>query len=433
MILQGPNREGQAPPLRRTEVGECGGAKGCGVMAEAFVHEVAESKAVGKDAAPKDTAGRIPELDGLRGLAILQVIVCHYVANAEHSQLGFWPHRILSALTVGWSGVDLFFVLSGFLIGGILLDARKAPHYFRTFYMRRVHRILPIYYLWTGIYGVLVAGAIWLFPGRYTVVASDLLRVPVQLLFLQNIFIGMPAFTWMWFVVTWSLAVEEQFYLVAPPVIRFISRRKLVISLVATVLLAPVLRFLVFRYWMPGGFAAAFLMPCRADGLALGILLAIGWRRQSFQAYVGEHRAHLQGALMVLLVVLGGLWWWLAHPLNLVTVTIGFTTVGIFYSGLLLLALSQTRGWVAGLMRGKYLGALGTISYCIYVVHDAFNQLAHRMLLHAPPQIYNAKGVGVTLLALMLTLAVASISWRCFEKPLIRRGHAYAYGGASAP
>lgn len=401
-------------------------------MTEAVVHEEATREAQSEKASPRDSGGRIPELDGLRGLAILLVIICHYVANAEHGPLGIWPHRALNALTAGWSGVDLFFVLSGFLIGGILLDASRAPHYFRAFYMRRVYRILPVYYLWTMIYGVLIAGAVWLFPGRYPVVAGDLLRVPVQLLFLQNIFIGMAPFTWVWFVVTWSLAVEEQFYLLAPPLIRYISRRKLIIALVLTVIAAPVLRFLVFRYWIPGGFAAAFLMPCRADTLALGILLAVGWRRESFQVYLEKNRAGLQLAMILLAVVFGGLLWWLAHPLNLVTVTIGYTTLGFFYSGLLLLALSQTNGWVAAVLRGRYLRALGTVSYCVYILHDAFNQLAHRMLLHAEPQIYNVKGVGVTLLALVVTLAVANLSWRYFEKPLIRRGHSYSYWGAGA-
>src|SRR5579862_8426807 len=84
---------------------------------------------------PGTSPGRVPELDGLRGLAITLVIVCHYVANADHKALNPWIHRALSGLTVGWSGVDLFFVLSGFLIGGILLDARSSPTYFRAFYM----------------------------------------------------------------------------------------------------------------------------------------------------------------------------------------------------------------------------------------------------------------------------------------------------------
>src|SRR5258708_22658177 len=188
---------------------------------------------------------RILELDGLRGLAILLVILCHYVGNPNHAPLGFWPNRFLSAFTVGWSGVDLFFVLSGFLIGGILLDARKSPHYFRAFYMRRVFRILPIYYLWTLLFAATVIGALVFFPGRLGVTSGDLLRVPVQLLFLQNIFIGMPHFTWTWFVVTWSLAIEEQFYLLAPPLIRYLSRAAMIRLLASVLFIAPVLRFFV--------------------------------------------------------------------------------------------------------------------------------------------------------------------------------------------
>src|SRR5271165_1527721 len=108
-------------------------------------------------ASPAFRDSRIPELDGLRGIAIGLVILCHYVGNPGHSALGFWPNRLLLAFTVGWSGVDLFFVLSGFLIGGILLDARTSPNYFRTFYLRRAHHILPIYYAWILLYVLVVA------------------------------------------------------------------------------------------------------------------------------------------------------------------------------------------------------------------------------------------------------------------------------------
>lgn len=377
-------------------------------------------------------SGRIAELDGLRGLAILLVILCHYVGNAGHAQLGFWPHRFLSAFTAGWSGVDLFFVLSGFLIGGILLNAREAPHYFRAFYMRRVFRILPIYYLWTLLFAAVVAASLAFFPGRLAVRSHDLLRVPVQLLFLQNIFIGMPHFQWTWFVVTWSLAVEEQFYLLAPPLIRFLSTRNFVAVLGATVALAPILRFVLFRYWAPGSYLCSFLMPCRADSLAWGMLLAVGWREAWFRDVTRRRGAKLKSALAVLVLGAGALLWWLVHPLNIVTVTLGFSWLAILFSALLLTVVSSPEGWIAGIMRWNFLRWLGGISYCVYILHDAFNFFAHRVFLHAEPQIHTAGGIGASLFALAATLGLASLSWRYFEKPLIGRGHTYSYSEGAA-
>jgi peptidoglycan/LPS O-acetylase OafA/YrhL len=381
---------------------------------------------------PREVATRIPELDGLRGLAILLVILCHYVGNARHAPLGFWPHRFLSAFAAGWSGVDLFFVLSGFLIGGILLNAREAPNYFRAFYMRRVFRILPVYYLWTLLFAIAVAVTLAFFPGRLEVSGRDLLRVPVQLSFVQNMFADMPRFSWIWFNVTWSLAVEEQFYILAPPLIRFLTTRNLVIVLGATICAAPVLRILVFEYLKEGNYLAVFAMPCRADALAWGMLLAAGWRKAWFRELVNRSAARLRVALTILFLGAGALLWWLVHPINEVTVTIGFSWLAILYSALLLRVISNPQGRIAGVMRWKILGWLGGISYCVYILHDAFNFFAHQMFLHAEPQIYTAKGVGVTLFALAATLVVASLSWRYFEKPLIRRGHTYSYGEGRA-
>jgi peptidoglycan/LPS O-acetylase OafA/YrhL len=374
------------------------------------------------------TAGRIPELDGLRGMAILLVILCHYVGAPNHAPLGFWPNRFLMAFIAGWSGVDLFFVLSGFLIGGILLDAHEAPNYFRTFYMRRVFRILPIYYLWTLLFGASVIAVLIFYPGHLGVIPSDLLRMPVQLLFLQNIFIGMPHFTWVWFGVTWSLAIEEQFYLLAPLLIRFLTLRRFVVALAAAVVLAPILRFMLFRYWVPGTYLCSFLMPCRADSLSCGMLLAVAWRNARFREYIRGHAALLEGLLVVLFLGVGGLLWWLVHPINVVTVTIGVTWLALFYSTLLLAVLSNSGGWLAGVMRLRFLGWLGGISYCVYLLHEAFNFFAHGILLRAEPQLYSLRQLGVTVLALLATLGVASVSWRFLEKPLIRRGHAYSYG-----
>ena len=124
--------------------------------------------------------------------------------------------------------------------------------------------------------------------------------------------------------------------------------------------------------------------------------------------------------------------WWLAHPLNVITVTIGYTWLAALYSCLILVVLSQRDGWIALLSRWSALRSLGTVSYCVYILHDTANQLAHRILLHATPQIYDARGIGVTLFALLITLAVAAVSWRYIEKPLIGRGHAYSYWEAAA-
>src|SRR5450755_188560 len=373
------------------------------------------------------TAGRIPELDGLRGLAILLVVICHYVGDADHARLGFWPHHFLSALSVGWSGVDLFFVLSGFLIGGILLDSQGSRRYFQTFYTRRAHRILPIYYTWIAIYGLLVAAGLYLAPGRLPVAAQDFREVPVHLLFLQNIIYSPTPFQWKWFAVTWSLAVEEQFYLLAPPLIRFLSVRRLVYVLVFIICAAPAGRYFAFRYLSGLYYLPQFAMPCRADALALGILAAVAWRRKAFQTGLGEHPLILQRCVAYLLAVLAGLMWWFTRPPGVVTFTIGYSVLAVFYTCLLLLVRSQTKGPVARIVRAPWLCYLGRISYCVYLIHLTVNEWAHNLLLHAEPRIYDLRGVGVTVLACLVTWLVASVSWNYFENPLIHRGHHHVY------
>src|SRR5882724_11376744 len=102
---------------------------------------------------------RVPELDGLRGVAILLVLLFHYISLEGPTKTGSWSSFLQRIVIMGWTGVDLFFVLSGFLIGGILIDVRGSPNYFKTFYARRFFRIIPIYYLWILFYILLVWSA----------------------------------------------------------------------------------------------------------------------------------------------------------------------------------------------------------------------------------------------------------------------------------
>jgi len=384
--------------------------------------------AVPSAVSPPLPSGRIPELDGLRGIAILLVFTAHYLGGSGHSQFSPWLRHLFAATNIGWSGVDLFFVLSGFLIGGILIDARDSPHYFRAFYMRRVHRILPIYYLWILLYAVIVSAAVLGAPNPFSVSARDLLQVPVQLLFLQNLQFALYPFQFAWFVVTWSLAVEEQFYIFAPPLIRFLSPRKLIYVLVGAIIAAPVVRFAVFRYWFPGTLAPAYLLPCRADTLALGVLLAIAWRNSAFRAFLDRQRHSLQLTLLLLFLGFCASIPWMVGDISLFRATLGYSWLAALCGCLLLLVLTQTHGWLASIMRWKPLRSLGTISYCVYLIHLTILLLAHQLILHDPPQFHSLKGIAVTILAAVMTVALAALSWRYFEKPLIRRGHTYAYG-----
>ena len=379
------------------------------------------------------SSSRIPELDGLRGLAILVVLLSHYFAGSGHMALPSALRQVVSATSIGWSGVDLFFVLSGFLIGGILLDARSAPHYFRAFYMRRIFRIFPIYYLWISLFAVFALLSLAGLPFPVAVHREDLLQIPVQLAFLQNLQFTAYEFPYLWFVVTWSLAVEEQFYLLAPPLIRFLSHRRLLAVLAATICVAPFIRLYVFYHIAPGTFAAAYLLPCRADTLACGIFLAAAWREPRFHALIQRRRRALQLVLAALSLGVILALHSLIGPLTLLRATLGYSWFAFLYSALLILVLSNTGGWLAAAMRSAPLRALGLVSYCVYIIHFPIHQFIHRILLHAPPQIDSLPGVLVTLLGVLLTLLLAALSWRFFESPLLRRGHLYAYGPASTP
>ena len=188
---------------------------------------------------PNAFSKRIPELDGIRGLAVLAILLYHLVFLAGWDRL---PFKIGALLSFGWSGVDLFFVLSGFLIGGILLDARGASNYFRVFYTRRAYRILPLYLALCGasvlIFYTHLPTHSWLFEGKTPWYA--------YLTFGQNFWMVKGTLDSRQMDMTWSLAVEEQFYLTLPLVIRFVRRETLPYVFASGVLLAPLIRTAVW-------------------------------------------------------------------------------------------------------------------------------------------------------------------------------------------
>lgn len=358
---------------------------------------------------------RVPELDGIRGAAIMMVLVFHYVAcTVPEGATG-----LMKALQVGprllWTGVDLFFVLSGFLIGGILLDAKNSPNYFKTFYMRRFHRILPLYFVWITLFFI---GARFSSGPLFDVIFRGNVPEWSYAFFFQNLF------TWKtlsygpaWVSMTWSLAVEEQFYLLLPMAIRFLSARSFVILTAACVVAAPLLRTVLLITGVDGVQIHPTL-PCRADALGLGVLSACALRNEHCTAWLRSHSRVLYGVFGAGVVGAAYLWRW---PSAWAQITFGYTVMAILYTSLLLIAVIDQRSPLTRIVRHPILVKLGNISYGLYIVHTGALFLAFA-IIGAPPFVTS---VGTALLAaatLAAVLGIAELSWRYFELPIVRRG-----------
>jgi len=300
----------------------------------------------------------IPQLDGLRGLAILLVLIDH----AGHIA----PPALSRFVGQGWLGVDLFFVLSGFLITGILWDSRDSNKYFGRFYGRRVLRIWPAY-------TVLLIFAFGVLPLLRRFVGGPLMEIRREplglwafLLMIQNLFASR-LFQSPFLGITWSLAVEEQFYLAWPVVMRYASRTAALPGLLAGLLLTPIIRM----WAMHRGISqmAIYASPLtHGDGLLCGAIVAI-WLRSA-----KPRRRTLLLVGSVLLV--GGVGFFLANlPNDVVNHYCSpflFTNVALLSTGLLLVALTSEntgRTMHRFLFMNPWLSFLGFISYSLYLYH----------------------------------------------------------------
>jgi len=380
------------------------------------------------------TKTRILELDGLRGAAIFLVVVFHYVTQEGPAAAGSLTAYTQRAVIMWGTGVDLFFVLSGFLIGGILMDERASPSFFLIFYARRFFRIIPIYYLWTTLYIVLVVGAGPFLKAHAHSGMTPELGWPIYIhyLFLQNFGLAsLVGLAGAWFGPTWSLAIEEQFYVVAPAIIRLVSPRRMSAVLIFTIVAIPVMRTLMLWAGHPSVPIISKLMICRGDALAIGILAALLWRRPEFHAWAAGHARLLYTVLASFMAGFGALWKWAPEAQTYGMESVGFTVTALTYGMVLLLALLRPCGPIAVIARMRWLRDLGRISYCVYIIHVAVNVMFHAMLLRDTPRVSTPKGLVVSLLAALATCALAGASWILLENPLLRRGHRYKYHNVS--
>jgi peptidoglycan/LPS O-acetylase OafA/YrhL len=367
-------------------------------------------------------SGRILELDGLRGIAILSVVLLHYVSDSAGGEFGSFLYRFKAAFRLGWSGVDLFFVLSGFLIGGILLNARESPSYFKTFYARRAFRILPIYFTWLALYPVTAAIlSRWSLP-EIPVTPDAIHKLPLYIAFIQS-YVALPHMSlgWYWLAPTWSLAIEEQFYLVSAPLVRFLDLRKLLIVLLATIAVSPFLRILLHSYILP---------ICRSDALAIGIILAMAWKDDATRAWVSAHSRALYVTLVALAAPLPIFIKWFPNPETRFAAIIELQWVEFFFAVLVLVVLVDRGGFIARIARWKFLREMGRLSYCMYIINLAILGLFHAIILRSYPSIGTVRGVIVTIVSFAALIGIAEISAKFFEGPLLRIGHRFRYSKA---
>ncbi len=374
------------------------------------VHPDAQPNQPGLAAAPLTAASYRPELDSLRALAIFSVMCLHWTPATS------FFNRLQGQVS---NGVHLFFVLSGFLITRILVQCRanvdnnKATRRFsiRQFYARRVLRIFGVYYL------VLIVAAVLNFQGvraGFFWHASYLSNVYYYRTHLPNPFDG-PAFLF------WSLAVEEQFYLVWPFVILFLPSRAIV-PVVAAVAVAGT-AFRVESLWYDTAFR--YMTPACMNFLAIGSLVALSesgevgsaaFRRRLLQMF-GVLIATLACCSLGLAIKLGG------HEAMQSTAmkVINQPMMSLAYACLIAWAACGTTGAAESVLRFKPLVYLGRISYGLYLFHLFVSygllRCQHRLATHLGEHRADAL-VRNFAVRFGVTIAIASLSWFAFEKPL---------------
>jgi peptidoglycan/LPS O-acetylase OafA/YrhL len=314
--------------------------------------------------------GRVPALDGVRGLAILIVLI-HNVSWVLQSS-SWLPLKLVAAVTAtGWIGVQLFFVLSGFLITSILLATRTSRHYLRNFYVRRALRIFPLYY------GVLVP-VLLIGPWFGTAAWSAAVHENQWWLWtftsnwggpLGRGVPGLPHF--------WSLAVEEQFYLVWPFLVLATSRRGLIMVCIATLLATPFIRIGLLAAGLPVDTAYEFTIA-RWDALAGGALVALLVTTESGSTWLAKWlpRAGTGSSVAIALfaAVTHGF-----HQDEFWAQVVGQSLTVVAFAWLVYAAFAPRTGIERALCDGltsRWLRFLGKYSYAIYVFHAPFHQIA---------------------------------------------------------
>ncbi|MEE2709953.1 MAG: acyltransferase [Gemmatimonadota bacterium] len=373
-------------------------------------------------------------LDGIRGLAIIGVLFCHLTVFGPQDVYRQYP-LIQSIFWSGWIGVDLFFVLSGFLITGILLDQKASLLYFKPFYIRRILRIFPVYYFAL----ITIVSVACLFSYEYLTIQNSGLREDIILqmgrileehiifwFYLQNwlIFFSGQASPFLFHF--WSLAIEEQFYLLWPIVIRKMNTRQVITTSTIILAISAPLRVILFSY---GDYSSASIYTatiCRLEGFMVGALAAIlfkyhgGYEQNKWLIPVGI----LSGIGVSLVIYLdGGM-----DFRNLYMTVVGYTFLDIFFGVFLLFAISTgVNRWLYGVVCNRFTRFFGKYSYSIYVFHPWIIYALYIVMMWMTFEKTIVTTTLFSITAVGLTVLWSIVLWHLFEKRFLTMKSKYLY------
>jgi peptidoglycan/LPS O-acetylase OafA/YrhL len=389
---------------------------------------------VGQTLAQSSSTGRLsarhlPFLDGLRGLAILLVLFDHFT-DLEPRSAAQWLVKNLSSF--GSHGVDLFFVLSGFLITGILLDSRKDPHFFRNFYARRTLRIFPLYYAILAFSFSALPRLIARFPeysGKLAGLSIVSSAWPWYVVYCSNYVIAWNH-AWLnrFLDVTWSLAIEEQYYLVWAVCVYLFPTRRIIQAAWVGIFVLPILRLGLL--WLGAGPLQVYVLtPTRLDGVLWGSLLALAARDGGQLPVLLDRVIKPAGsicAVPVLAIVLLGRW----DIMGRNELGFGYSAVSLMFAALLWTGYRQDV-LARQFFEQRWLRFFGVYSYSIYLFHRPilsglrnviFGDQRFRLLFCSSIE-------GQLLLYWVAILAVipfSVVSWYFLEQPFLRLKRLFA-------
>jgi peptidoglycan/LPS O-acetylase OafA/YrhL len=373
-------------------------------------------------------APRVPALDGLRGMAILAVLAFHFNLF-RLVEPGNSMDRVASGLfSAGWCGVDLFFVLSGFLITTILYDAKEDPYYFRNFYVRRLLRIVPLYYAVLFLTFFVIPHL----PSR--LIPPEKLEKWARLdtsqiwywLYLANVS-TMLAGTWGHGIldVTWSLAIEEQFYLLWPLAVYTLNRNRLLQVCVLVFLTGFLIRFLMTMQAI-NPISVLVFTPGRFDVIAAGAFVALltAGPYPSWASPAASRRIWIVTAISLLGI---GLLRGSLDNMDPLVQTLGLSLIAVNYGALLMMLLAHINSGCRSVrwLSSRFLRAMGKYSYAMYLFHMPVGAFV-RDRFYGPTDLATVFGSRLPgqmiffALAGTLTFALALISWHAWEYPFLQ-------------